>query len=280
MIITAIYNIAERYKNPSGYDVLAPLSSHNVVPCTFTETDSTITIVPLVPQEAWDIRNGIVVNIFGSTGSIPTLPTTISVYGSDFTISNNHATLLQRTVNRTGSALVNLVPGGYAFYCNTDSMTALKADEAAQVSVDGIVGVLPVTKGGTGVDNISDFRNNLGLGPTGAPIPITGGGTGATSAAGAKTTLGFATMTQYTGTLTTSWAGSNPYTQNVAISGITANDAPIIAPTLTSVLATDNPRIAGWGNIMRAYTYNGGITFVCYNIKTTVNIPFRCMVVR
>lgn len=280
MIITAIYNIAERYKRPNGYDVLVPLSSHNVVPCQFTESNSTLNIVPLIPQHVWDMRNGITINIFGSAGSIPTLPTVISVYGENYTLSATHGTLLQRTVNVTGSALVNLVPGGYAFYCNSDATTALTADVANKVNVSGIEGVLPVNKGGTGTTDLSTLRQNLGLGAVGSTLTIAQGGTGATSAAGAKNTLGFATMAQYTGTLTTSWAGGNPYTQNVAISGILATDAPIIAPTLTSVLNTDTPRVQGWGNIWRAYTYNGGITFVCYNIKTTVNIPFRCMVMR
>lgn len=279
----AMYNIVERYKRPTGYDALIPLSSHNVVPCSFTESGSTINASPIVPQQAWDMSYGVTISLFGASGVIPTLPTAIVIYGESFTLDSTNGTLLQRSVNRTGAALVHIVrgtDGGYAFYCNSDSQTSLRADVAAQVDVSGITGVLPPEKGGTGTTSITALRQAMGLGAVGSTLTIAQGGTGATSAAGAKNTLGFATRAEYSATLGTAWSGGNPFTQSVAINGILATDTPIISPTLTSNLGTDTPRIQGWGNINRAYTYNGGITFVSYNFTSTVAIPFRCLVIR
>ena len=279
----AIYNIVQNYKRPQGYDTLLQLSSHNVVPCQWTMNETTINATPIIPQKAWDMSFGVTIGLFGYSGSMANAPTSIVIYGVIYNIDASSIPLIQRTINRGGAAIIYIFKndnGAFAFFYNTDSQTSLRADEASKVNVAGIEGVLPPNKGGTGTTSIDSLRQQMGLGTVGSILTIAQGGTGANSAAGAKNTLGFATRAEYTGTLTTHWKGGNPYLQNVAIAGITANDTPIIAPTLTSVLATDTPRIQGWGNVWRSYTYNGGITFVCYNIITSVNIPFRCLVVR
>ena len=52
------------------------------------------------------------------------------------------------------------------------------------------LGIIPISKGGTGQTTASGVRNALGLGNTTGALPIKNGGTGATTASGACTNLG------------------------------------------------------------------------------------------
>ncbi|WP_077597880.1 hypothetical protein [Olsenella urininfantis] len=53
-------------------------------------------------------------------------------------------------------------------------------------------GVLPASRGGTGVQSALEERRRLGLGTTTGALPVANGGTGATSAAAARASLGAA----------------------------------------------------------------------------------------
>lgn len=78
-----------------------------------------------------------------------------------------------------------------------------------------------------------------------------------------------------TATLSSSgWSSSAPYTQTVNVSGITADDSPIVALYITGSPSSSNVKnmAKSYGYIDRAVTGNGTITFYCYNKKPTVNI--------
>jgi hypothetical protein len=70
-----------------------------------------------------------------------------------------------------------LVTGGVV------SITAEKVTDRRTVPLwAGLgAGLVPVSKGGTGVSTLTALRSALGLGATGAPVPVASGGTGATS---------------------------------------------------------------------------------------------------
>ena len=78
-----------------------------------------------------------------------------------------------------------------------------------------------------------------------------------------------------TATLSSSgWSSSAPYTQTVNVSGITADDSPIIALYITGSPSSSNVKnmAKSYGYIDRAVTGSEAITFYCYNKKPTVNI--------
>ena len=71
------------------------------------------------------------------------------------------------------------------------------------------------------------------------------------------------------------WSGSAPYTQTVNVSGITANDTPMIlmgTPSTQNATTYKSTKKA-YGMIDRAVTGSGTITFYCYSKKPTVAIP-------
>lgn len=84
----------------------------------------------------------------------------------------------------------------------------------------------------------------------------------------------------YTATITASWSGSGPWTQNVAVSGITAADNPTIDIVLSGIDDTDRLRLEAWGMVSRITTYTGGITVRCLDDKPSVEIPIQIKAVR
>lgn len=92
--------------------------------------------------------------------------------------------------------------------------------------------------------------------------------------------LGAATTATYTATISTSWSGSGPYTQNVAVAGIVAADNPIVDLVLSGTTATDIARLDGWAMVGRMTAYAGGVTVTCYEARPTVAMPIQLKVVR
>lgn len=90
----------------------------------------------------------------------------------------------------------------------------------------------------------------------------------------------FATIAVYTATLNTTWTGSAaPYSQTVTVSGVTADDTPIIDIVMSGTYSTDVARQEAWSYVYRAVTDNDSITFYASDIPT-VELPIQIKVVR
>lgn len=76
------------------------------------------------------------------------------------------------------------------------------------------------------------------------------------------------------------WSGSAPYTQTVAVEGISAEDAPHVSPVYSDALATALAQKEAWEMVSRAKTGVNAITFYCFEDKPTTNIPVQIEVNR
>lgn len=65
------------------------------------------------------------------------------------------------------------------------------------------------------------------------------------------------------------WSGTVPYTQTVSVSGVTAEDIPVIGIRIADGTTAANVKLQNkaWGCVDRAVTGDGTITFYCYNKK-------------
>ena len=80
--------------------------------------------------------------------------------------------------------------------------------------------------------------------------------------------------------LSTGWTGDAvPYAQEVAVTGITAADTPLVDIVQTGTEATDEPMREAWGVVTRIVAGAGKITAYASE-KPTVNIPIQLKVVR
>ena len=79
-----------------------------------------------------------------------------------------------------------------------------------------------------------------------------------------------------TATIGTSWTGSSaPYTQTISVSGVTANDKPIICPVYSTTNSTAIAQQQAWNMIGKITTNNGSITVTCFEEKPTTAIPIQ-----
>ena len=84
----------------------------------------------------------------------------------------------------------------------------------------------------------------------------------------------------YTGTLDTTWTGSGPYTQTVAVSGILATDMPHITPVYDAANATAIAQKEAWNCVSKAEAAAGGIKFTCFEDKPETAVPIQIEVMR
>lgn len=84
----------------------------------------------------------------------------------------------------------------------------------------------------------------------------------------------------FTATIYTSWTGSEaPYTQEVSVVGLTADDTPIIDVLPSDTYETAQQQIDAWSEIYRAVAGENKLT-VYSTGATTVSIPIQIRVVR
>ncbi|MEA4912182.1 MAG: hypothetical protein VB092_06200 [Oscillospiraceae bacterium] len=85
----------------------------------------------------------------------------------------------------------------------------------------------------------------------------------------------------YTAEITATWTGSAaPYTQEVAITGVLASDAPHITPVYSDTLSTAIDQKEAWAMVSEADAGAGKIIFTCFEDKPTVAIPIEVEVMR
>ena len=77
-------------------------------------------------------------------------------------------------------------------------------------------------------------------------------------------------------TIGTTWSGAAPpYTQTIAVAGITSNDRPIISPVYSTTLSTAIAQKEAWNMVSKIHTNAGTITVTCFEEKPTVTIPIQ-----
>ena len=81
-------------------------------------------------------------------------------------------------------------------------------------------------------------------------------------------------------TLSTDWQGEGPYTQQAAVSGLSASHEPLADVALTGTVDTDRARLQAWGLVSRLWTEEGVLQAVCYDKKPTVELPLKLRIVR
>lgn len=90
----------------------------------------------------------------------------------------------------------------------------------------------------------------------------------------------FAEKNFKTATITTTWSGTSaPYTQDVAISGMTSDNKPVIAPVYSDTLETAIAQQTAWNLIDKIVTDEDKITCYCFTDKPEVEIPIQLWVV-
>lgn len=82
-----------------------------------------------------------------------------------------------------------------------------------------------------------------------------------------------------TATIGTTWVGSGPYTQSVAVSGLLESDTPIIDLMASTNPATAKAELSAWSAIYRIDTEDGGLT-VYASEATTQEITIQLLGVR
>ena len=89
------------------------------------------------------------------------------------------------------------------------------------------------------------------------------------------------TVDTYTAAVTTTWVGASaPYTQDVTVTGILADDDPIINPVYSATNATAILEKAAWGNVGKVETTLNTITLTCFEEKPVTAFNLQLLVVR
>ena len=102
----------------------------------------------------------------------------------------------------------------------------------------------------------------------------------ASNAVTAGKIAGNAVSTVYTATINTTWTGSAaPYTQEVTVNGLTADDKPIVDVVPSDTYETAQAQIEAWGEIYRAVAGANKLT-VYATSAPTVSIPIQIRAVR
>lgn len=156
-----------------------------------------------------------------------------------------------------------------------DVATALAAQVAAlQGKFDDLA------RDGAVYDTIEDSDVEAILGSDGTPIQgktIVGSSnnSGSDNISGTSRSVTTAVLTP------SEWAGDDaPYTQTVALSGITSNDTPHICLIMSDDLETAMAQREAWGMVCKAVSVGGGIVFTCFEDKPEVSLTIQIEVIR
>ena len=86
---------------------------------------------------------------------------------------------------------------------------------------------------------------------------------------------------EFTAAVTTTWVGASaPYTQAVTVTGILADDDPIINPVYSATNATAILEKSAWGNVGKVVTTLNTITLTCFEEKPVTAFNLQLLVVR
>lgn len=89
------------------------------------------------------------------------------------------------------------------------------------------------------------------------------------------------TRHEFSAAVTTTWVGASaPYTQDVTVAGILADDDPIINPVYSVTNATAILEKAAWGNVGKVETTLNTITLTCFEEKPITAFNLQLLVVR
>lgn len=92
--------------------------------------------------------------------------------------------------------------------------------------------------------------------------------------------LGHIYHTTLTTTLDTDWSGTEaPYTKTQTVTGISANDNPIVDVVMSGNFKTAKEQMNGWSRVYRITTADNSITLYATD-KPTVSLPIQLKVVR
>lgn len=93
-------------------------------------------------------------------------------------------------------------------------------------------------------------------------------------------TVNKASISNYAAIIGTTWTGSTaPYTQEIAVNGMVADDTPIVDLIMSGTYATDEIRLTEWGKIYRIVTAENKIIVYAKEV-TTAELPIQLQVVR
>lgn len=147
--------------------------------------------VTLPPQVSIDAKG----HITGATSRKMTIPDSTATQSADGLMAKGDKVKLDgvesgATKTEVDGALSSSSANPVANSAVTNALNG-KAPASHDHSADDITeGVIPASRGGTGVSTAQAERNRLGLGNTTGAVPVANGGTGATTAAQARTNLG------------------------------------------------------------------------------------------
>lgn len=86
---------------------------------------------------------------------------------------------------------------------------------------------------------------------------------------------------EFTAAVTTTWVGASaPYTQDVTVTGILAEDDPIVNPVYSATNATAILEKAAWINVGKVETTLNTITLTCFEEAPITGFNIQLLVVR
>ena len=131
------------------------------------------------------------------------------------------------------------------------------------------------------VNQIKTMISGISLSSLSGTLPVTKGGMGATTAAAALSALGGASVALYQATIPTGWTtASTGYTKTVTVSGITANDVPVVGVVLSSDAASAQLQGKAFACVNRITMAANSITLYAYSTAPTQQFQIQLLTVR